>query len=70
MVYQICDDMIAIGTWDSAFLNISFEPQLIKVYLHYKIITSPNESSEAQVKIFLVLEKLCFILKIFKFFCF
>ena len=28
MVYQICD-MISISTWDGAFLNVSFGPQLV-----------------------------------------
>ena len=30
MIYQICDVMMSISTWDGAFLNISFEPHLIK----------------------------------------
>ena len=31
MIYQICDAMMNINTWmkQNAFLNISFEPQLI-----------------------------------------
>ena len=31
MMYQTCDAMMSIGTEESAFLNISFEPQLIKL---------------------------------------
>ena len=27
MIYQICDILVSGNTWDSAFLNISFEPQ-------------------------------------------
>ena len=31
MIYQTCDVMMSISTWDRVnFLNISFEPQLIK----------------------------------------
>ena len=30
MIYQICDAMMSISTWDGVLLNISFEPQLIK----------------------------------------
>ena len=30
MIYQICDVMMSISTWDGVFWNISFEPQLIK----------------------------------------
>ena len=30
MIYKICDVMMNISTWDGAFLNIYFEPQLIK----------------------------------------
>ena len=28
VIYQICDVMMSISTWDGGFLNISFEPQL------------------------------------------
>ena len=31
MIYQICDVMMSINTWDGAFLNVSFEPQLNQV---------------------------------------
>ena len=31
MIYQIFDVMMNIITWDGSFLNISFEPQLIKL---------------------------------------
>ena len=31
MIYQICDVMMSISTWDGGFLNMSFEPQLIKL---------------------------------------
>ena len=41
---------------------------VIKVYLRYKMITSQNVSFEAQVKKHrYFIEKLCYILKIFKF---
>ena len=39
----------------------------IKGYLHLKAITSQNVSSKAQVKPFYFVERLCSVLKIFKF---
>ena len=45
--------------------------QYIKGYLRYKTITSQNVSSEGHVKnLFYFIEKLSFVLKIFKFFIF
>ena len=39
----------------------------MKGYLCYKMITSRNVSSKAQVKNFYFVEKLCSVIKIFKF---
>ena len=43
------------------------QSQVLKGYLCYKTITSQNVPSKAQIKNFFVVEKLCSILKIFKF---
>ena len=39
----------------------------LKVYLRRNALSSQNVSSEAQVKNFYFVEKLCFVIKIFKF---
>ena len=46
------------------------ECDALKGYFHYKMKTSQNVSSEAQVKIFLFCIKVMFSPKIFKFFLF
>ena len=48
MIYPICDVMMSISTWDGAFLNISFEPQLIALFA---LLTCSNYSITNYVEI-------------------
>ena len=63
ILYQLTKfDVISLSLWKYQAICI------IKGYLHYKTITSQNVSSKAQVKVFFYfVEKLCSVLKIFKF---
>ena len=56
------------ATFPKKPLRTFYSGVFIKGYLRYKTISSQNGSSEAQVKnFFFFLEKLCSVLKIFKF---
>ena len=56
MIYQICDVMMSISTWDGAFLNISFEPQLIALFA---LLTCSNYSitNYGEIPVFHFFEK-------------
>ena len=76
LTFLKCCNISNSNSWILAVLNgfsrwfafIQANIFFLKGYLRYKMITSLNVSSEAQIKNFFnFLEKLCSVLKIFKF---